>query len=890
MLKSMKILFTVLFIFLFPFTIRAQQSGAGSGNMNVSQYHGNSALPGTGRISGVVIDSTSKSPVQYATVALINPKTGKPVNGSICDDKGRFSITKIAAGNYRLVLSFIGYTPKSFDHISISDKNNNINLGRIFISPSTQVLKEVTVTGQKPLVEEKVDRMIYNADVDKTTRGGDAADVLRRVPMLTVDMDGNVSLRGSTNVKVLINNKPSTITANSVADALQQIPADEIKSVEVITSPSAKYDAEGTAGIININTKKNNLEGFTVNVRGSVGMRGSYGGLNAAYQHGKMGFSLGGFGRGNYNVKGAYQNSQTTLNPDGTTSVNQQSASTRNNGLFGNLHFGWDYEINKKNSITASARYGTRNFNNFQDALLTKTFVNDSLSSGSLRNVNSQDLSGTLDLSGTYTHDFNRPQQELSFMALYSRNNRTNDYINNILNETDQSILSRLKNNNKSFNQEITFQVDYQSPIGKNQMLEFGGKNIARKVYSDYEYFTANGANGDFIPSTSAQLTNNFNYLQNVSAGYLSYTLNALRKYSVMAGVRYEYTSVQANFQNESNINIPSYGILVPSINLSRKLKMGSAIKAAYDRRIQRPSIQFLNPNIQAANPLNISYGNPDLGPEYTNNFEVSYSNFFHGTSLNISAFARNTNNSIQRIRTVSGTDTITTTYQNIGRENAYGTSIYAHVSLSNKFSLSGGTDIYYSVMNNNDPNPLYNASNHGWVAGYRLFGDYTIAHGWGLQFFGFYRGRRVQLQGYQGGFGIYSLSLQKEFKNKRASLGIGAENFLSSAFKIKSDINSPTISQQSLTTYHNMNFKINFSYRIGKLTMTNLPKHHKTITNNDLKTSEDSSPINMDESQVQGNNSMQGRRGAFGRFGENKKTKSKKNRKSKDKKKKNNQ
>src|SRR5689334_16000168 len=224
---------------------------------------------GDGRISGTIIDSSTNQPVEFATIALVDPATNKPVDGTVADEKGKFSINKVNNGTFKLVVSFIGYESYSQD-VAITDRKSSVDMGVVKLGASVTQLNEVVVEGERSLVEEKVDRTIYNAENDATTRGGDAGDVLRRVPMLSVDMDGNVSLRGNQNVRVLINNKPSTITASSVADALKQIPADQIKSVEVITSPSAKYDAEGSAGIINIITKKNNMQGFTLGVDSNV--------------------------------------------------------------------------------------------------------------------------------------------------------------------------------------------------------------------------------------------------------------------------------------------------------------------------------------------------------------------------------------------------------------------------------------------------------------------------------------------------------------------------------------------------------------------------------------------------------------------------------------------
>jgi outer membrane receptor protein involved in Fe transport len=810
---------------------------------------GPAAPRGNGKITGTVVDSTTNQPVPFATVALTDPATNKPLDGSVADEAGKFIIAKVGEGTYKVLISFIGYQTKTVANVRLGNRRDDVDLGAVRVSPTVQLLQEVTVQGQRALVEEKVDRTVYNAEADETNKGGDATDVLRKVPMLSVDLDGNVSLRGSQNIRVLINNRPSTITAGSIADALKQIPSDLIKSVEVITSPSAKYDAEGSGGIINIITKKNTLEGFSLNVDGSAGIRGSNLGLNGSLRKGKMGFSLGGHGRYGYNIRGNFENTQQTQSVDaeGNAIIRQnfQQADTRNQFLFGRYTLGWDYDINQYNFLSASVQYGARNRNTFQDRLFTETFLNDVAGPSTLRNVDVSDLSGTVDANLNYTRTFKKPQREFSILTQYSRNKQTNNFVNNILNQEDLFTESRLKNINDSYNQEITVQLDYQTPIGKSQLLEIGAKDIIRNVTSEYEYLTAEGADGAYAPIANDSLSNRFNYNQNITAGYLSYTYNLPKNYTLKAGARYEYTTINANFQNsESEVEIPSYGVLVPSVNLSKKLKNGNTLKLAYNRRIQRPSLQFLNPNIQASNPLNETVGNPSLRPEFTNNFELGYSTFIKGTSLNLSTFVRNTNNSIGPIRSTleDRANVIRTTFQNLGREDAYGFSVFTNVNISNKFTLNGGTDVYYAVLNNNDPNPVFNASNQGWVYNIRGFGNYRLGDGWGLQLFGFYRGRQVQLQGFQGGFGIYSLSLRKEFAQKKASLGFGAENFFTTSVKMRNELNSPILTQRSVNTMRNMNFKINFSYRIGKLNANDGPrKRRKSINNDDLKSGGDS-------------------------------------------------
>ncbi|MFC5411981.1 TonB-dependent receptor domain-containing protein [Larkinella bovis] len=828
--------------------------GPGGQGQRGNQQQDKTFIPGTadddkprgnGKISGFLMDSTSNAPVEYATIALIDTKTGKPIDGTTADGKGKFSLTKLAPGDYKLQYSFLGYQNKTSNLIKI-EKGSDINVGIVKMSQDVRLLNEVTVTGQAALIEEKVDRLVYNAEKDITSKGGDAADIMRKVPMLSVDLDGNVSLRGSSNVRVLINNKPSTIIASSVADALKQIPADMIKTVEVITSPSAKYDAEGSAGIINIVTKKNTLQGATLNMDVGTGNRSSNLNLNASYRQGKMGFNLGGFGRAMYNIKGAFNSTQTSVGQMGTTTT-IQSADTRQHGLFGNYQLGWDYDIDKNTSLSASVRYGMRNMINFQDNLQTLSYLN-LLASRSGRNVETKNLSGTVDANVSYTKTY-KTNQELSILGLYSRNNNTNNFVTELLNGTDMhTITGRQRNNNLSYNQESTLQIDYQTPINRNQLLEFGGKGIFRKMNSDYQFFTATGDNEDYQLSP-IQPSNGLDYDQNITALYAAYTMATKTKWTLKAGGRYEYTFINARFQQQnaeqgSDLSaIPNYGVFVPSVNISKGIKGGKIIKLAYNRRIQRPGIQSLNPNLNAANPLNISQGNPNLSPEYTDNFELGLSGQVKKFYMNATLFARLTDNSIMSIRdtvTYNGQQAILSTQQNIGTERAYGANFFTNVTLFSIWQLGGGFDLYHTFLTNNNESAIYGASNSGWVLGGRLFTSITLKNGWGIQGFGGGRGRQINLQGYQGSFAFYNLGVKKDFNNKRGSIGIGAENFFNHPFKVRSETISPLVTQRSVNSMYNAGVRVNFSYRLGKMSMDgsgfSFGRRKKSINNDDQK------------------------------------------------------
>lgn len=822
---TMKLKLIVNFIFLVFFTIKPAWS------QEEKESYG---------IKGKVINQDTEEPVSYASVILLDESTEQNIAGAVADEEGVFFIKGFKDGKYKLKVSFMGYEMGEAATIEVTPSANFFDLGNVWMAEESVALQEVTVQGQRQLIEEKVDRTIYNAEYDQTTVGGDASDVLRRVPMLSVDLDGNVSMRGSGNILVLIDGRQSAIVANNLAEALKQIPAEEIKSVEVITSPSAKYDAEGTGGVINIVTKKNKLQGLSLNINSSAGLRGSNLGLNASAKKDKMSWTLGGFGRAGYNILGSFENDQTLIDPDGGATRIMQQADTRNNMLFGRYNFGWDYEIDKYNFLTASVSVGVRNMRNRQDGLLTDTYMEDVLLNSVLRDVTIDNLSNTIDVNFNYTKTYEKPQKEVAVTGLYSRNNLTNNFTNSLYDASFDEVVNRIRNVNPGINEEFTLQLDYVTPLGngENQILEYGAKNILRKAVSEFSYFTAAGLDAPFIEEEDVTLSNEFNYDQNITAGYLSFTQGFLEHYTLKAGLRFEYTTIQADFRNsELPADIPDYGVFVPSVNLGRRLGNGNMIKGAYNRRVQRPSLTFLNPNIQAANPLQITQGNPMLDPELTDNYELSYSTYIKGSSLNFTSYFRNTSGSIQPLRVIQDDDIIFTTFENIGQERAYGLSVFSNVNISGKFSLNGSVDTYYAQLDNGIEDPLFAAANEGWVLSGRLFGNYTLPKNWQIQAFSFYRGRRVELQGSSGGFGIYSLSINKQFNEKRGSIGFGAENFFTTEFRIRNELSTPTIMQQSITGFRNMNFKVNFSYRLGKISVDGPSRRKKrTIKNEDLK------------------------------------------------------
>ncbi len=789
---------------------------------------------GDGKITGTLIDSISKNGVEFATLALYKSNDlKKPIDGALTDEKGKFVIKNIPNGKFLVKFTSIGYIDKLIKLEEITNKNSHINLGSVILSSSTKLLNELVVQGQGAIIEEKVDRLIYNADKDIAAKGGDATDILRKVPLLTVDLDGNVQLRGSSNIRVLINNKPSSIMAASVADALKQIPADQIKTVEVITSPSSKYDAEGSSGIINIITKKNNIEGYSLNTDIGGGNRGANLGLNGSLKSGKFGMTLGGYGRANFNPSSTeFEQRTKNLTKNITT---KQFGDATDQMVFGRYSLGADYDIKKNKSISGGARFGTRSFNRDQQ-LSIERYADNKLITNTLQRIESTSPSLNWDFNLDYLHII-KPSKEFSISALYSRSSANSDFTNTPIGSPELEKLA-FTNQNINLNQEYTIQADYQTPIKKNQILEFGGKGIFREVDSRFSYISGGKEIND-VNRPNGRL----DYFQNIGASYLSYAFATKNKYNFKIGGRYEFTDIYAIENNETQIIIPSYANLVPSVNISKTYGGKYTVKTAYNRRIQRPGLTQLNPNLNLVNPQSLQQGNPELAPEIADNIEASLSASIKKVYLNLSVFSRITNNSISQITEAYKKDSskLLTTFQNVGLDKAYGVNWFGNLSISSKWMLNGGIEAFYNTITGQTAGltgKSVEISNQGWNLNARLMSFMTLKNGWQLQAFSFVRGSRVMLMGRQAGFGVYSIGARKDFKNKNGSIGLSTQNFLTQTMKFKTTMESPLFFQNNVNNMFNRGISLNLSYKLGKMGVDAMQpkKKAKGIKNDDVK------------------------------------------------------
>jgi ferric enterobactin receptor len=778
---------------------------------------------GNGVIQGTIVDSLSSEKVEFAAVALWTG--GKPIDGTLTTDNGKFKFQGISKGTYRLLVSFVGYKPLSVENIEVKTNSETIDLKNVYLMGDNVQLDEIKVVAQSALIEDKIDRLVYNADKDISNRGGTAEEVLRKVPMLSVDLDGEVELRGSSNVRVLINNKPSTIFASSVGEALKQIPSDQIKSVEVITSPSAKYDGDGTAGIVNIILKKNTLSGITGSLNTGVGIIGSdlNGSLNLRDE--KWGISIKGGGRASYNFKTVGENTRESVIDGVATYLTQLD---NNKGTWGGGRYSgtFDYDFNDKTNFAIQYSASVRGNGGKGDQITTLLDANRALIFENLRYIDQTSKSNSNDVDFTFTKKYENPIQELQILAQLSENNRNDFFI------AQQNGISADSSENLGVDRELNFQVDYVQPLGEKIKLEVGGKGILRSATSDGQFYSFK--DGEYALNS---LRSNFlDYNQNVAAGYSSFTFELPNKWGIQAGMRYEKTTISAQFKERSDVEIPDYDNWLPSINVSKRFEKGTSLRASYTQRIQRPSIRYLNPYVNYANANSISFGQPTLSPELVDMMELSYNTFFKSNSVNVSVYSRIEDNSITSISNVTrteGVDVTETTYANIGVNKRYGVNLSTNLNPTKSWRLGGGINTDYTYMDNRT------ISNKGLNAGLNLNTSYNFSKGIAASLFAFYRSPRVQLQGTRNGFYFHGINVKKDIKGKRGSIGLGLENPFVRKINFNSSLNSYTDAQNYFISANNRSIyrrsiKIDFRYQFGKMEADGKRLFSRKRSNND--------------------------------------------------------
>jgi len=776
-----------------------------------------------GKVTGEIIDSITNLPVSYATVSIFRNNSPSPFNGVISGDDGTFSLTNVPEGNYRIVIDFIGYRKKSLKNIAVTKAAAEVSLGTILLVPSTTQLKTVEIVSKAPIVENKIDKQVYNVANDLTSQGGSAADVLTKVPQVTVDIDGNVQLQGNANIKFLINGKPSSIFGASLADALQAIPASQIKSIEVITSPGAKYDANGTGGIINIVLKESKIEGVNGSVNLSAGTRRENASLNLNVHKGNFGVNVFFNGGGQINSTTINKTNRLSYNAarDTSNSLSQLGQNSFARGGFqSGINFSWD--ITPKDQLTIGGGYdffGNHNFGPTNQSQTAFDVANNSLISDvlSLRNSDSRFSGKYFDYNVSYKKSFQQEGQELNVLFTSSYGDDHASF------SQQQSYLSGgyppsgIKGNNPGQDREIEISVDYTQPIGKKYKIETGVKasidNINNTVVTDTL------AGGNYVPNINQ--TYGFKYHRKVYAAYVSGTFSLFKDFiEGNAGLRDEYTLTSADFPGT---NIPDYNVLAPSIVLLHKLDESQSIKLSYTYRIERPDYGSLNPFYNISDPHNINTGNPNLKPEIGHNYEFGYSkNFAQGANIYAGLYYRYNTNDLQSYTTFYDTLSVNgTTYSNvslsrrynIGTETTEGVSLFASVPVTKKFTLRSNL-MFSDRITTNPGNP--NVS--GFIYRLNLNASYEFGQDLTAELFGNYNSSQRTIQGTRPVFAIYNLAVRKQFLKKKLSLGFTAADPFSKYINQTSTTSGPNFSQTNLREVPFRSFGITLSYKFGKL------------------------------------------------------------------------
>lgn len=804
------------------------------------------------QVKGILLDSLTQEGEPYATIKIVKKEApAKALKMLVTDMKGQFQEKVPGTGNFVMTITSVGRTPIVKD-FSVKAGENLVDFGTLYIVDASNELGQVEIVAQKPLVKADIDKIEYNVQDDPDAQSNSVLEMLRKVPLVTVDGEDNIQVNGSSSFKVYVNGKPNNMMSNNPTEVLKSMPANSIKHIEVITNPGPKYDAEGVGGILNIVTVGSGLEGYTATFSANVSNRGAGGGAFGTIKSGKLTVSA----RYNYNYNDQPRNYSSGSQHVTSEAVTENSSnldydgSNKGHGSFQSGSMEASYEIDTLRLVTMSfGLWGGGNKSNGSTDYIA-TFP-ENINAAPIYSYSAFNRSKSswysIDGGVDYQRLFKVKDRMLTFSYKINTRPQTSDSyteyeIDKGYNPDWADYLKRLRNLHNDGEQnttEHTFQADYTTPIGKLHTLEAGAKYILRNNSSEDDRFDADDT-GKY--EYNKEQSSHYKHLNDIIAAYLGYGLK-VKRLSGRLGVRYEHTIQDVKYLvGRGEDFTKNFDDVVPSASIGYKLTDMSNLRLGYNMRIYRPGIWYLNPYLNDTDPSYISQGNSELDSEKSHAFNLSYSNFTQKFNINLSARYSFTNNSIENVtklmpdteieglKNPTGKDVLYSTYANIGKTRRASVSAYVNWNATPRTRIYMNMSGDYSYMEGSE-----GMRNDGWSLFAYGGAQQTLPHDWRISLNVFGQTPWIMLQGKGSSFFDYGLSVNKSFLNKRLTLSAFASNFFKKYMDQSSTTEGAGFIRESSYKYSRQRFGISVSYRIGEL-KASVKKAARTISNDDVK------------------------------------------------------
>jgi len=732
-----------------------------------------------GKIKGMVQDLASREPLPFATVSVYSLKDSL-VGGGITDEKGRYEID-LPLGTFYALMEFMGYEAAKSEPFSLSKMSLLLELPLQSLQTQAADLDEVLVQGDKTLMELSLDKRIFNVGKDLANAGGNASDILMNLPSVAVDPEGNVRLRGSANVRILIDGKPSGLVSFKGSSGLRQLPANLVERVEVITNPSARYEAEGMAGVINIILKKDNKQGFNGSGEVVTGYPLNLGiTANVNYRKNRINWFIN-YGIAHRKSPGRGNLSQEVYNENGTTSLLQQSVTSTVTSLNNSLRGGLDYFFSEQSILTASYVWRRSDAHRITD-IRYQDYLNtyENYLGYALRRQDETEDEPNKEAIINFKKKFTQQGHELNASFTYLNYWERSDQLFTE-NAFDPMGQTRPKGSliqtslNDEYENQFLLQVDYTQPFATKGKIETGIRTSFREMENDY-LVQEKQESGIF--ETIDGLDNVFLYDENILAIY-GIVGNERAKWSYQAGLRAEYTDIETRLVATKESNPRSYTNLFPSGHINYKANEKNAFQLSYSRRIRRPVYNDLSPYVTFSDQRNFFSGNPNLDPEFTDSYEFGHILYGEKSTLFSTLYYRSTQDKIQRIRTVGDNGFSVTAPYNLIGEDSYGLEFSGDYVAKSWWKLDFNANFFYATVDGSNLNQNFQATTTSML--FRQSSRFTLPKGWDLQVRGNYEARRKTAQGVQKGIFFLDLSSSKKILNQRGTLILNVADALNS-------------------------------------------------------------------------------------------------------------